>query len=53
MKEASKRALKRTALTLFAFVAGWLTLPLWPIIFAVMVWNDCIDEEEEVEGGAA
>lgn len=43
MKEASKRALKRTA----------LTLPLWPIIFAVMVWNDCIDEEEEVEGGAA
>jgi len=42
--------LKRTATVALVLAVGVLTMPLWPLVFAVMVWNDYADEDATFGG---
>ena len=41
-----KSLMLRAPATALAGAVGVLTMPVWPVIFAAMVWNDLCDEED-------
>ena len=42
-----KKLVFRPLLVVFALGVGVLTMPLWPVIFAALIWNDFDDEDEK------
>ena len=44
-----KKLVFRPLLVVFALGVGVLTMPLWPVIFAALIWNDFDDDDEEVK----
>lgn len=42
-----KKLFLRTLLAILAGMVGVVTMPLWPVIFAAVIWNGIDDEDEE------
>ncbi len=41
-----KKLFLRMLLAILAGMVGVVTMPLWPVIFAALIWNDFDDEGE-------
>ena len=42
-----KKVMIKMTATVVALFVSVLLLPIWPVVFAVMVWNDADDDEKE------
>lgn len=42
-----KRLMLKTIVTALAGAVGVLMMPIWPVIFAAVVWNNLGDDEED------
>lgn len=41
-----KSLMLKTIVTAFAGAVGVLTMPIWPVVFAAVIWNSFDDEED-------